>query len=64
VKQEGCLAMGEEISALLPEIYVPNIKYNEMGTILVKLNITGYFKHTDNILIICDSPGRNINIPF
>jgi hypothetical protein len=44
--------MGEAISALLPTIYLPNMKYNEMGTILIKLKIMGYFKHMDNILIM------------
>jgi len=56
--------MGEEISALYQQFIYQIQKYNEMGTFLMKLKIMGYFKHMDNILIICDSPGRNINIPF
>jgi hypothetical protein len=53
----------EETSALLPEIYFQNIKYNEIGNFLTKHQIMGYLRHMDTS-VIYDSPRGNIKYTF
>jgi hypothetical protein len=55
------LAMGAPTSAILSEIFIQHMEHNNIFTILLKHNITGYFRYVDDILLIYNSDRTEIN---
>jgi hypothetical protein len=48
------LAMGAPLSAILAEAYIQNMDHKEICPVLVKLQIIGYFRYVDDIVLIYD----------
>jgi hypothetical protein len=46
------LAMGASTSAILAETYIQHVEHKQIYPILIKQQITGYFRYIDDILII------------
>jgi hypothetical protein len=55
------LAMGAPTSAILSEIYLQHMEHNNIWSILLKHNITGYFRYVDDILLIYNNDITEIN---
>ena len=52
--QEGGLALGSPTSSVFSEIYLQYMESTAIFDILVRNNITGYFRYVDNILVVYD----------
>jgi hypothetical protein len=60
--QQENLAMGEPSSAILAEIFIQNLKHNEIHQILTKHSVLNYLKYVDNTLIIYYGTKTSIDI--
>jgi hypothetical protein len=59
--QNNGLAMGAPSSAILSEIYLQHLDHTEIINIIIRHNITGYFRYVDDILMVYDEEQRDIN---
>jgi hypothetical protein len=53
IKRSG-LAMGAPTSSILSEVYLQSLEHTKLYDILIKHQITGYFRYVDDILMIYD----------
>jgi hypothetical protein len=53
--------MGAPTSAIISAAYIQNTEHKQIFPVLVKLQITGYFRYVDDILIIYDQAKTNID---
>jgi len=54
-----CLDMGAPTSSIFSEFYLQHQQYSRIYDLLRNHNITGYFRHVDDILIIYDESTTN-----
>jgi hypothetical protein len=59
--QNNGLAMGAPSSAILSEIYLQHLQHTEIIKIIIRHNITGYFRYVDDILMVYDEKHMDIN---
>jgi hypothetical protein len=53
--------MDAPTSAILAEAYLQHMEHKQLYPILIKLQIIGYFRYVDDILIICNQKKTNID---
>jgi hypothetical protein len=60
-KQTDGLAMGAPTSTIILEVYIQNLEQKQIYPILVKHQLTEYFRYVDDILVIYDQTKTNID---
>jgi len=53
--------MGAPISSIFSEVYLESLQNKEVYYLLIKHNVTGYFRYVDDVLIIYDRSKPNIH---
>jgi hypothetical protein len=54
--------MGAPTSAIIAETYLQHLEHNQVYNLLIKHQITGYFRYVDDILIIYDENKTHIDM--
>jgi len=54
--------MGAPISSIFSEVYLESLQNKEVYYLLIKHNVTGYFRYVDDVLIIYDTSKSNIHV--